>query len=185
MSVAQTIEQESENERSDASEKREQWLRFFQGLNPATNPETLRLMGQLRQVAHSMYQVSESSLQAADLSYAQYRVLMALLFSEQIEGRGSLNPSEISRMQGTSRNTISSLIRSLEGASLVERELDPQDRRKFNICLTDAGRRIVHDHAHSHSSLIDSVFDVLDDTEVRDFGRILTKLNRALAQANA
>jgi hypothetical protein len=33
--------------------------------------------------------------------------------------------------------------------------------------------------------LIDSVFDVLDDTEVRDFGRILTKLNRALAQANA
>lgn len=114
------------------------------------------------------------------MSVAQYRILMTLLFSEQSEGRAALNPSEISRMRGTSRNTISALIRSLEQDGLVARELDPHDRRKFNIGLTDAGRDAVRRHADAHFALVEAVFAVLDEEEVAVFGRILTKLTAAV-----
>ena len=121
------------------SHKRDKWLRFSQELSPETNPEVIRLMGQLRMVSHSLYVSSEQNLSESGLSYAQYRILVSLLYNEMIEGNPTLNPSEISHMQGTSRNTVSALIRSLEEAALIVRELDADDRRKFNIRLTDAG----------------------------------------------
>ncbi|NIS39166.1 MarR family transcriptional regulator, partial [Candidatus Saccharibacteria bacterium] len=100
-------------------------------------------MDSMRHVAHGLRQVGENSLAAADMSYARYRLLLGLFFSAEIEGREGLNPSEISERQGTSRNTISSLIRDLEDEGLIERLLDQDDRRKFIIRLTPSGRDVI------------------------------------------
>ncbi len=157
--------------------RRAEWMRFSQMLCPHTDPQVMELMGKLRTVSHAIYQRGESSLNEAGLSFAQYRVLLGLLFSEEIEGRDGLNPSEISERQGTNRNTISSLLRSLESADLVARALDPNDRRRFNICLTDAGRTLVREHATAHFATVGQIFSVLDADEMLMFGRILDKLN--------
>lgn len=162
---------------------RADWLRFFHQISPETNSETLHVLGELRRVSHSMYQLGESSLEDAGLSYAQYRVLLLLLFSEEIEQCNALNPSQISRRQGTNRNTVSALLRHLEKDGLVERELDPHDRRKFNIRLSEAGRQLVRAHAHNHFQTMHNVFAVLDAEEVDWFGRILAKLNTQLERS--
>ncbi|MCZ7669864.1 MAG: MarR family winged helix-turn-helix transcriptional regulator [Chloroflexi bacterium] len=102
---------------------------------------------------------------------------MHLLFAEQIGGRQDLNPSEISERQGTSRNTVSALIRNLEEEGLVERSLDPDDRRKFNIRLTENGRSLVTNHARQHFQTIGHCFTILSSDEQTTLSQLLNKLN--------
>lgn len=164
------------------AQKKDKWLRFIQQLSADTDPRKIRLMAQLRMATHALYQVSEESLAEANLSYAQFHLLMGLLFNEQIEDCPAMTPSAISRRQGTSPNTISALIRQLENSGLIARALDTQDRRKFNIRITDAGRRLVQEHAQRHLSSLDAAMAVLDNTEIETLSRLLDKLSQAVAQ---
>ncbi len=157
-------------------EKREKWRHFIQLLNADADPRAIRLMDELRMVSHSLYQIGERSMSSAGLSFAQYRILLSLFFAEQVGGRNELNPSEISERQGTSRNTISALIRSLEEQGLVARQLDQHDRRKFNIRLTNAGRSLVHEHTGKHMQTIGDCFGALTAEEQDTLSFLLQKI---------
>ncbi|MEM7332066.1 MAG: MarR family transcriptional regulator [Chloroflexota bacterium] len=161
-----------------SEERRAQWRTLIQELSPDTNPLAIRLMEQMRLVWHSLYLIGEQSLSEAGLSYAQYRLLLTLFYAEELDGRSELNPSEISKMQGTSRNTISGLIRNLENEQLIERHLDKQDRRKFNICLTESGRALVIEHSRKHTQIIDACFNTLTQEEQNTFDKLLVKLGK-------
>lgn len=167
----------------DTIQKREKWVNLIQSLNPDIDPRAIRLMDEMRRVSHSLYQIGESSLAASGLSYAQYRILMSLFFCERMEGRAELNPSEISERQGTSRNTISALIRNLEEEGLIERDLDKEDRRKFNIRLTEAGRDLVGEHASKHMRIIAGCFSTLNGDEQEALSQILNKLGENIHAA--
>ncbi len=160
----------------DDKEKRQKMKLLFRRMNPDIDPEALQLMDSMRHVAHGLRQVGENSLAAADMSYARYRLLLGLFFSAEIEGREGLNPSEISERQGTSRNTISSLIRDLEDEGLIERLLDQDDRRKFIIRLTPSGRDVIQEHSNRHMRMIAQCFESLTTEERVDLRRILDKL---------
>jgi DNA-binding MarR family transcriptional regulator len=157
-------------------ERREKWLAFIQRMNPDIEPEALQLMDGMRQVSHALRQIGENSLAASGMSYARYRLLLGLFFSAEVEGRDGLHPSEISDRQGTSRNTISSLIRDLEEEGLIERLLNQEDRRKFNIRLTPAGRQFVQDHASKHMRMIAQCFSDLTAEERQQLSDLLAKL---------
>ena len=67
-------------------------------------------------------------LRDANLSGPRWRMLL-LLYMAEIDGESTgqetaLSPSEISRIQNVTKNTISSLLRSLEDQGLIERRLD-------------------------------------------------------------
>ena len=165
------------------NQKREKWLAFVQTLNPDVDPQSTRLLDEMRLVGRALHHIGEHSLDAAGLSFAQYRLLMDLLYCEQVEGRNDgLNPSEISERQGTSRNTISSLIRNLEDEALITRQLDPNDRRKFNIFLTTAGKELVMDHARSHFRVIASCFSILSPDEQTSLSALLLKIGQHASQ---
>jgi len=133
-------------------------------------------MDELGFVSRAIYHVGEQSLDEAGLSLAQYKVLMHLFFAEQMGDRSELNPSEISARQGVSRNTMSSLISNLEEEGLVERRLDPLDRRRFNISLTENGRALVIEHARQHLAVIGGCFTVLTTDEQETLYRLLRKV---------
>lgn len=166
---------QSENWFED-EEKRSKWVAFMHSLHENIDPMPIRLMDEMRMVANTLYQIGERSLTESGLSFAQYRILMSLLFSERTSDRSELNPSEISERQGTSRNTVSALIRSLEEQGLVERHLDQNDRRKFNIHLTNAGRALVSTHAREHLEAIGACFGALDAQEQAMLSRMLNKI---------
>ena len=161
----------------DDQEKRQKWMTFMQGFHPGIDPQTIRLMDEMGFVSRSIYHLSDQSLDEAGMSFAQYRVLMHLAFAEQIGGRSELNPSEISDRQGVSRNTMSAFIRSLEDQGLVERRLDPQDRRRFNISLTDRGRDVIRQNTRHHLETIDHCFHTLNADEMQDLIVLLQKLS--------
>lgn len=156
--------------------KRERFLNYLRERYPDINPQSSRLMDEMRMVSHLLHQLSESNLSESGLSYAQYRILFMLHFAEEIDACG-MTPSEISDRQGTSRNTISSLIRTLEDDGLIMRQLDSDDRRKFNIQLTEAGREVVEERAREHMLMVDSIFQVLEPEEMETLSDLLHKVN--------
>ena len=162
-----------------SKETYEKWRTFLRELTPEIDTQSMRLMEQMRLVAHTLGQIGETSVDAAGLSYAKYRLLMGLLFSEQAEGRPELNPSEISERQGTSRNTISALIRDLEEEGLIARTLDPDDRRRFNIRLTENGRFLVREHASRHLHIINQCFSSLTGDEQGQLSELLAKIGES------
>lgn len=162
------------------SEKREKWLALLQEMHSDVDPKIVRLMDSMRLVSHALYQLSESSMASAGLTFARFRLLMGLLISEQLDGRDELNPSEISVKLGISRNTVSTLIRELEHEGLIERHLDHNDRRRFNIRLTADGQALVRENASQHYHIIAGCFDTLSSTEQDSLSSILTKLDASI-----
>ena len=79
----------------------------------------------------------------------------------------------VSERQGTTRNTISGLIRNLEERGLVDRTLDQQDRRKFNIRLSEAGRQMVADHSRRYFQAVESCFNGLTSAEQETLSDLL------------
>jgi DNA-binding MarR family transcriptional regulator len=120
-----------------------------------------------------MYRLGETSLNEAGFSSAQYHVLMSLLFNEWLGNHDGMNPSEISSQQGTGRNTVSALIRSLEEDGLIERRLDERDRRRFNIGLTDTGRQRVRQQANGYMRFADDIFTAFTPEEMETFSALL------------
>jgi MarR family transcriptional regulator, negative regulator of the multidrug operon emrRAB len=164
------------------TQKREQWLTFVQELSPEADPRAIRLVGQMRTAAQALYRINEGSLTAAGLSYAKYRLLMSLLFAERFQGDGPLNPSEISERLGASRNTISALIRDLETDGYIERTLDKDDRRRFLIGLTAAGREIVREYAGRHFAAVGACFSQMSVEEQQQLSQLLDKLTNNIME---
>jgi DNA-binding MarR family transcriptional regulator len=161
----------------DNQQHREKWMAFVHTLNPDIDPQAVRLMDNMFSVSRLIHHVGESGLNETGMSLAQYRILMHLFFAENMGERGELNPSEISERQGVSRNTISSLIRNLEDDGLIARRLDQQDRRKFNISLTEDGRSLVSQYAREHLGHISLCFSGLTGVEQETLSQLLTKIS--------
>jgi len=158
-------------------EQQEQWRCFWESLSPDTDHRTMRLVGLLHRTSHTLRQISENGLAETGLSFAQYRILMLLLFAEQFDHMTAMNPSELSARQGISRNTVSSLIANLEKEGLVERELDTADKRRFLIKITARGRDLVHAQARQHFHNMDECFNTLTHEEKENISQILERLN--------
>jgi DNA-binding MarR family transcriptional regulator len=159
-------------------ERAEQLKAFATSLYSGGDPAANRLMDLLRRVAHQMHRLGDASLNEAGFSYAQFRVLMSLLFQEWLGNDEGMNPSAISAQQGTGRNTVSALIRSLEEDGLIERRLDESDRRRFKIALTDAGRQRVRRHANRHMQFVDHIFAAFSPEELERLTTLLQKLDQ-------
>ena len=161
----------------DNQQRKEKWMALVRTLNPDINPRAVRLMDNMFSVSRLIHHVGESGLNKAGMSLAQYRILMHLFFAENMGERKELNPSEISDRQGVSRNTISSLIRNLEDEGLIARTLDQQDRRKFNISLTEDGRSLVSQYAREHLGRVSQCFGGLTADEQETLSQLLTKIS--------
>ncbi|WP_414943034.1 MarR family winged helix-turn-helix transcriptional regulator [Amycolatopsis sp. cmx-11-32] len=78
----------------------------------------------------------------------------------------TLIPSELSATLMMSRAGMTSRIDRLESAGLVERALDPEDRRSFRVTLTERGFEVVDaamtDHAANVAKLLSPLGDDLD-----------------------
>lgn len=160
-------------------ERLQQWVTFVTRFCPTAEPGTVQLAGLLHRVAHGMHRLGEQNLVDDDLSLAQLRLMMHLRFSELEEGQSSLNPSHISRRQGISRNAVSALIRSLEKRGLIARQLDENDRRRFQIALTPAGRQLFDRAGRKNFEILNDCFTILNASEQADLRHLLLQLGRS------
>ncbi len=111
-----------------------------------------------------------------DLSGPRLGLLMRLEWEERRGNRSGVRPTELSLNQRVSRNTISALLNGLEARGLIERRLDPEDRRAFRIRLTDRGRQVVAEHAPRLIDHHNRLVSTLTPTEQNQLIDLLARL---------
>ena len=136
-------------------------------------------MQQIKMLSHLYGMLISSMMRDAQLSSPRWRLLLHLHVAEHT-GVTSLSPTELSRLQLVTKNTISSLLRSLEDKGLIERTLDTNDRRQFQIHLTSAGRDLVRRATPEHMAYLNQLTSGLSSDEITQLQALLHKLHRSL-----
>jgi DNA-binding MarR family transcriptional regulator len=162
-------------------EKIGRFLEFMREVSPEADPTSVLLFGQLLRADHRLIQAAEKQLGTAGLSWAKFRLLVDLFRHEDHGAAGGMQPSDLSEMQGICRNTVSSLIASLEKDGLISRELHRTDRRKFVIRLTPQGHRVLKSKLASQLIFVTDCFGAFSASERQNLLKLLTRLNQSLS----
>ena len=106
---------------------------------------------------------------------------MLRLYVEEVHGNmQGVSPTHLSHCQNVSKNTISALLRGLEEQGLVERALDPLDKRGFRIRLSQAGRDLLVNTTPRHLEHLNCLVSGLSPDERTQLIELLGKLQSAL-----
>ncbi len=162
----------------------ERFLQFVRHVCPEADATSVVLFGQLMRASNQLVQASERNLGHGGLTWAKFRLLMSLHRGEEHGSGKGMQPSELSDLQGISRNTASALIASLEKDGLISRELHETDRRRFVIRLTPDGRRLLKAKLGSQFKFLSGCFKELSPQERQTLAALLTRLNESLVEQN-
>ncbi|MGA7779605.1 MAG: MarR family transcriptional regulator [Paraburkholderia sp.] len=95
--------------------------------------------------------------------------------------RGELNQLELSRRVGIASTTAVPALDSMEKRGLVKRTRDPRDRRKYDVSLTDDGKRLVDELMPEIIHMISSSFGGVDPDEMLVFWKVLHQIAQNLS----
>ncbi|MFT4471481.1 MarR family winged helix-turn-helix transcriptional regulator [Arthrobacter sulfonylureivorans] len=96
--------------------------------------EQLELSRQLRPLLTRIYQMVRRRSPGWDVTAAQSSVLTTLM------DKGKLRMGELAALEGVKMPTATSVVAGLVRIGLVERQADPNDRRRVLVDLTSDGR---------------------------------------------
>lgn len=101
----------------------------------------------------------------------------------QLERREFLYPAEIAEMLFCDRPTATVVIRTMERHGWVLRTRDPQNRKRFRIALTPAGRRKSEEVREARLGQPDpELLAGFGPDEVAELWRLLSRLQRRLTE---
>ena len=149
----------------------EAWRRERPDLDPEL--EAMGTVGRLGRLAALGTRHIEEGMAAHGLSVPDFDVLAALRRSGAPH---ELKPSVISRTLMLSPAGMTSRLDRLERAGLVERRMDPDDRRSFLVRLNDAGLAAIDAAVTSHVAREDAMLSVLTAAERAQLDALLRRL---------
>ncbi len=124
---------------SDASAQLERLILRLAGKVPGYPYELAlcaRLAGQLEK---RMAETANSVLRPLELSYVLYQVMMIIFGGEN----GLMAPGAIAQLTGERPNNVTHICDELEERGLITRTKGPHDRRRVQVTLTAAGKRLL------------------------------------------
>ena len=148
------------------------------GVEDLSGAELSRL---IRLIATGYETIFKARMKEEGLSSPRWRILLHLFMAEEM-GEPGVSPTELAQARGVSKNTISSLLRSLEEQALVTRAVSPTDRRSFIIQLTDKGRELVRTRSPQHLRFLNELAGDLTPEEREQLIALLRKLYQSLAR---
>src|SRR2546422_6843241 len=105
---------------------------------PIDSPERRRLPALLRRAWYGLNQAFRRRIAHLGVTPDQFTVLRTLL-----EGHSQgMSQRELTHAISSDANTVASLVERMEGAGLIERKANEQDRRAHRIRLRPKGKRI-------------------------------------------
>lgn len=133
--------------------------------------EAVELIGA---VSRSVRRRMRAALAPFDLPPALARALRTLAAAN-----APMRPSELAGALHIERRSATDVVEQLTQRGLVERHPDPSDRRATVLELTADGRRMVAAIAKIRASVARKVAAPLDDAELAELRRLLTRLTDA------
>lgn len=137
----------------------------------------------LRMVNAAYTRAIEAHLAPLGLSGPRLRILVFLFFVHQgVVSQEGISPSLLGRWRGVSKSTMSILLRSLEEEGWITRTVDPQDRRRIRLRLTEKARTLIERHAPAHLRFLNRMASSLSPEERQQLIDLLRKLYHGLRE---
>ncbi|HLT83329.1 MAG TPA: MarR family transcriptional regulator [Phototrophicaceae bacterium] len=114
---------------------------------------------------------ADAALRAHDLSYDQWRVL------ERLALAGPRAMSELRSEARLTGPTLTRVVDRLAETALVYRDVDPADRRRVVVHLSDRGRRLYDALRPDLGRLVRDALAPLSPEEAQTLGRLLERLS--------
>jgi len=146
------------------------------GITETRGVEIMRLV---RMLANAYEMIVSARMREDGLSGPRWRLLLHLFVAAQM-GKGALSPTQLSKTQNVSKNTISSLLRSLEEQGWIERTLDANDRRQFHIRISAAGQELIRASTPGHMDFLNQLLADFSPAEIDQLLDLLARLHAAL-----
>ena len=137
-----------------------------------TSPSLLYMVKQVELVVRSHL---DELVRPAGITALQYTALTVL------ERHDGLSAAQLARDSFVTAQSIADLVRSLENRGLVRRERNPRNRRELLILLTDAGRRLLEQHAEPVRELEERMVRDLTAHQTEQLRQSLSKAWHALS----
>lgn len=72
---------------------------------------------------------------------------------------------ELARRERLQPQTLTRIVADLESDGLIERSVDPGDRRQMLLSVTDAGRTLLYDYARRQNAWLNNALREFNETE--------------------
>ncbi len=95
---------------------------------------------------------------------------------EIIGNCGPIRLKDLADKLGVVMGTLTVMIKRLEKIGLVERKINPQDHRSFQVDLTAKGREKYDEHHKHHLFLAEEICSMLSSEEQEVFNNLLQKV---------
>jgi MarR family transcriptional regulator, lower aerobic nicotinate degradation pathway regulator len=146
-------------------------LKTFMAANRSFSPSRQKIMGfVLNKAAETFNRQMDAVTSVYGLTIKQYGILGLL----QTEGPQA--QIVLSEKVGLDRTSVMTTIDRLEGRGLVERQLDPNDRRKHSVTLTETGRQLLQMGSAQLRATEEKFLEVLSADEQKQLHQMLIKL---------
>jgi DNA-binding MarR family transcriptional regulator len=120
----------------------------------------------------------DAVLRPSGVTALQYTALSVL------ERRPTMSSSDLARSSFVRAQSTHDLVSALTKRGLIERSVDPANRRRLLISLTEAGYAFLEEYDPLVAALEDEMLRELEPDERETFRRFLTTSRRALAEAD-
>ncbi|MGW3494826.1 MarR family winged helix-turn-helix transcriptional regulator [Streptomyces sp. NPDC001020] len=135
----------------------------------AVRPLREHLILLLAIASHVSKQTQEHHLAKLDLSVREQVALNAI-------AEGAPNQLTIARRSGLDKSTLTPVLDQLERKKLIDRRLDPDDRRARIVTMTDAGRRILTRSSRTTTEIEEDLLADLTPDEQGQFRAMLQRI---------
>ena len=99
-----------------------------------------------------------------------------------VERHGPLTPSEVALREGIQRPTVTRVLARLEAQGLIERMIDPRDKRSSLVTATKDGRELLAELRTRKTAFLASRIERLEPGERATLERAADILERMLAE---
>ena len=114
------------------------------------------------------------SKNAPSLSSEEHEIL------SWVHWRGPSYPSDLAKLTLKEKTGVSKILASLEKKMLIQRSVDPSDRRRFSIDLTDQGRRVTSEFLPWLREVTDTMTSGLEHQHVKQAHETIEHMHHEL-----
>lgn len=140
---------------------------------PDIEPGPMAVCGEIWRAGERLRQGVLANLSDYSLDFAGFDVILTL----RRQGHGkTLSPTALAKEMMLSTSAMTNRLDRLEKRGLIQRTIDPNDRRGLRIVLSDEGFALANEMVVSHVETEERMLSALTDVERNNLRTLLTKI---------
>ncbi|MEB3766224.1 MarR family transcriptional regulator [Acinetobacter sp. MD2] len=133
-------------------------------------------IGRIKRVEVHLLKKLEQNYKKFDLLFWEFDVLATLKRSN-----AAITPTLLFKDMMVTSGTMTNRLQQLEKRNLIERVIDPNDKRSLMVKLSPKGEKIINECVPAHIELENQLLSRLAPNEVETLNQLLKKLEHTLA----